>query len=136
MSSTSFEEIEGITLGQELIEKTNLAALILGENQEPLSKLTIQSTLENTCQYNANDLVVVDWNSAVVLRGPLGQQGDMPEMLEFALTHLLEVRYYDDLIDKRLSELYDEIERERTGTPQFLFCKTLQGCQLPIHRIF
>ena len=34
-------------------------------------------------------------------------------MIEFALTQLMEMRYYDNLLDKRLTLLYDSIEASR-----------------------
>ena len=67
--------------------------------------------MESTFQYASNDLAVIDWNSAVVVE-PQGQR-DIPDVLEFALTHLMEVRYYDELLDRRLNELYTEIGIKR-----------------------
>jgi hypothetical protein len=113
-----FEQIDGITKGQELIEQADLPALILGEN-DPLSEKARQGILDYTYQYAEADLAVIDWNSAIVFE-PSGSR-DISDVLEFAVTHLLEVRYYDDLLDKRLAELYDEVEmrRQRIWRSQF-----------------
>jgi hypothetical protein len=113
-----FEQIDGVTTGSDLMKKADLPALILGEN-DPLSDKARQGIVENTFQYAETDLAVIDWNSAVVLE-PSGSR-DISDVLEFALTHLLEVRYYDDLLDRRLSELYDEVEtrRQRIWRSQF-----------------
>ena len=35
---------------------------------------------------------------------------DIPDLLEFATAHLLELRYYDALLDRELHRIYDEIE--------------------------
>jgi uncharacterized Rmd1/YagE family protein len=35
---------------------------------------------------------------------------DIPDVIEFALNQLLEMRYYDDLLDKKLREIYSAIE--------------------------
>jgi hypothetical protein len=35
---------------------------------------------------------------------------DIPDVVEFALNQLLEMRYYDDLLDKKLKEIYSAIE--------------------------
>ena len=35
----------------------------------------------------------------------------MPDLLELATAHLLELRYYDALLDRELHRIYDEIER-------------------------
>jgi hypothetical protein len=34
---------------------------------------------------------------------------DIPDLLEFATAHLLELRYYDALLDRELNVLYDEM---------------------------
>ena len=51
---------------------------------------------------------MVHWNSAFVVE-PSGVQ-DIPDLLEFATAHLLELRYYDALLDRELHRIYDEIE--------------------------
>jgi hypothetical protein len=113
------EEVEGLRQGRDLLENLDLAALILGEGKEVLAERAKKGILENTYQYAENDLVVIDWNSAVVLE-PSGQK-DILDVLEFALTHLLEFRYYDDVLDHRLSELYDRVESRRAkGWTRFL----------------
>ena len=54
-----------------------------------------------------------EWNSAIVYEP--SRERDIVDVLEFALAHLLEVRYYDDVLDRRLSEVYDAVRlgRER-----------------------
>lgn len=116
-----FEELNGIRTAQDLIHNSLLPELILGEPPELLSAQSRSAILENHYQYAANDLVVIDWNTAVVLE-PSGQR-DIMDVLEFALTHLLEVRYYDDLLDTRLAELYDAIEIKRGRTLQGYFSR-------------
>lgn len=106
-----FEKIQGVQNPKELIEKGALPSLILGEATESLSERSKQGILENVYQYASHDLVVIDWNAAVVVE-PSGVR-DIPDVLEFALTQLIEMRYYDDLLDRRLGELYDAIETRR-----------------------
>jgi hypothetical protein len=55
--------------------------------------------------------VVVDWNAAFVLE-PSGSL-DIPDILEIANAQLLELRYYDDLLDEQLRRIYDEIQARR-----------------------
>jgi hypothetical protein len=105
------EEIEGAAKPAELLKKVSISQLLVGEAQEQLAQSTSDSILDNLYQYSENDLVVIDWNSAFVFE-PSGSR-EIPDILEFALTHLLEVRYYDDLIDRRLNELYSSIEASR-----------------------
>ena len=66
-----------------------------------------------TFQYSKNDMAVVDWNSALVIE-PSGSM-DLPDVIEFALTQLLEMRFYDDLLDQKLATLYSSIENKSSG---------------------
>lgn len=89
------EEISGIARASELLERVDVAALMLGEATHPLAERTRKAIADNVYQYWAHDLTVLDWNSAVVVE-PSGVF-DVPDVIEFALTHLIELRYYDDL---------------------------------------
>jgi hypothetical protein len=64
--------------------------------------------LSHHFSYLQDDLAVVHWNSALVVE-PSGVE-DVPDLLEFATAHLLELRYYDALLDRELHRLYDELE--------------------------
>jgi hypothetical protein len=44
---------------------------------------------------------------------PSGRK-EVPEVIEFALTHLMEMRYYDHLLDQKLSTIYDAVEETRS----------------------
>jgi len=105
------EHIDGITNAADLVAKADLPELILAETQERLSSKARDGVMENLYQYSVNDLVLIDWNSAIVLEK--GGQRDVVDVLEFAVTHLLELRYYDEMLDHRLTELYDAIEAGR-----------------------
>jgi hypothetical protein len=96
-----------------LLKDGPIAELILGEGQERLAEKSRGGITEYSFQYAENDLSVIDWNSAVVVE-PSGSR-DIPDVIEFSLTHLLEFRYYDDLLDRRLSDLYDSLEERRGG---------------------
>lgn len=96
-----------------LSEQVDIPALILAEPTDTLSEQMKKSILENRFQYSNDDLVVVDWNSALVVE-PNGSM-DVPLVIEFALNQLLEMRYYDDLLDQRLNTLYNEVVGKRKG---------------------
>ncbi len=90
-----------------------LAALVLGETSSvPLSASERDDVLRNAWSYLADDLAVVDWNCAFVLE-PSGVE-DIPDVLEFATAHLLELRYYDALLDRELHAIYDEMGARRS----------------------
>ena len=96
-----------------LNEEVDIAALILAEPNENLSDAIKKKTLEITHQYSRDDMVVVDWNSALVIE-PTGSM-DVPLVIEFALNQLLEMRYYDDLLDERLNKLYNNVVGQKKG---------------------
>jgi hypothetical protein len=96
-----------------LPEKVDIPALILAESKEILSDVLKKNILENVFQYSKDDLVVVDWNSALVIE-PSGSM-DVPLVIEFALNQLLEMRFYDDLLDQRLNTLYNEVVGRKKG---------------------
>ncbi|MEW5951232.1 MAG: hypothetical protein AB1637_05010 [Elusimicrobiota bacterium] len=105
-------EAEGNPSPQELLEKADIASLILAEEPGKLSAAASLPITENYLQYYKNDLAVIDWNSAFIY-DPSGNL-DVPDAIEFSLTHLLELRFYDYLIDKKLDELYDTIQEEKS----------------------
>ncbi|MEI7481070.1 MAG: hypothetical protein WCK75_01835 [Elusimicrobiota bacterium] len=107
------EKMEGVANPRELLEKADVPALILAEGREPLSETSRDLIMENVLQYADNDLAVIDWNSALLIE-PDGQR-DVADVIEFSLTHLLEFRYYDDLLNLKLDELYDTIEQKKEG---------------------
>jgi hypothetical protein len=96
-----------------LNDQADVAALILAESKETLSDSIKKVTLENTYQYSQDDLVIVDWNSALVVE-PSGSM-DVTLVIEFALNQLLEMRYYDDLLDERLNRLYNNVVGKKKG---------------------
>jgi len=108
------QEFDGLNVPtSQLIEKVDVPALILAETKEYLSDSMKKSILDNRFQYSRDDLVVVDWNSALVIEP--GGSMDVPLIIEFALNQLLEMRYYDDLLDQRLNTLYNEVVGKKRG---------------------
>ncbi len=107
-----FEEISGIKNCKELLEKVDAARLIVAENTVQLAPKNKSIILESLYQYSDQDLTIIDWNSAIVIE-PSGRK-EVPEVIEFGLTHLMEMRYYDTLLDQRLTTLYDAIEESRS----------------------
>jgi hypothetical protein len=100
---------EGPATAREVLEKAPLARLLLGETSpQALAHGEVEDVLKHHFSYLADDLAVVDWNSAFVFEP--SAVTDIPDVLEFATAHLLELRYYDALLDRELHRLYDEVE--------------------------
>ncbi len=97
---------------EELTAGDAVAKLLLGESSpKPLSRGVREETLKNTFSYLADDLVVVDWNSAIVVE-PTGSRV-VCHVLELATCQLLEFRYYDGMADRELERVYEYVQRAR-----------------------
>lgn len=106
------EALEGSPTSRELLSRADLARLLLGEvRPTPLSERESYEVTQHRFSYTENDLVVVDWNSAFVYE-PSGSR-DIPDVLEICNAQLLELRYYDDLLDMQLARIYDEVHRRK-----------------------
>lgn len=105
------EELAGTTVDG-LRGSAEAAKLLLGEtSRRPLSEATREDVTKNCFSYLEGDLVVVDWNSAIVVE-PSGSRV-VANVLELATCQLLELRYYDRLLDAELARVYEHVERER-----------------------
>ena len=108
------QEIAGHPSASALLERADLARLLLGETDpEPLSARESNEVTQHRFSYKESDLVVVDWNSAFVYE-PSGSQ-DIPDVLEICNAQLLELRYYDDLLDGHIRQIYEEVRRKHRG---------------------
>lgn len=108
------QEIEGLkNSAMDLFECADIPALLLAEPKEVLSEQVKKSIRDYATQYSKDDLSVIDWNSALVIE-PSGSM-DLPMVLEFANSQLLEMRYYDDLLDEKLDQLYRSVAGRKPG---------------------
>jgi len=102
------EKFEGAESPAELLHKADIAALILAESRDELSSQTKNHIIEHALQYSKSDLAVVDWNSALLVDNEMPK--DVADTIEFCLTHLLVMRHYDNMLDAKLSTLYDSMD--------------------------
>ncbi|MDD4005230.1 MAG: hypothetical protein PHW69_08530 [Elusimicrobiaceae bacterium] len=107
------ERFTGADSPQELLDKANVPELVLAETREDLSDRTRGFIMDEALQYSRHDMAVIDWNSALLIE-PDGEM-DVADIIEFSLTHLLELRYYDYILGNKLDALYDSIETLRGG---------------------
>lgn len=103
------EEIDGVGPLNELVKKEDVTALLYAENDVKISEINKRAVLENLMQYGEKDLVLVDWNAALVVEPGGGKE--VCDILEIAISHLLELRYFDDILGDLLGNLYDDIEK-------------------------
>jgi hypothetical protein len=89
------------TTAQELLRICDIGSLLLQEEGESQPSLaTKEELLSFSFSYSDKDLVVLSWDRAFVLE-PSGSM-DIPDFLEFANAQLLELRVYDDMLDREL----------------------------------
>jgi hypothetical protein len=103
------EDYEGVASIQEMISKVDIASLLFAESEVLVSERAKKNLLENVTQYGEKDLVLVEWNAALVIEPGGGRE--VCDILESAVSHLLELRYFDDILGDLLGKLYDDIER-------------------------
>lgn len=106
------QEIRGQPSPADLLSRVNLARLLLGETEERhLSAQERAEVTQTSFSYTEHDLAVIDWNGAFVYE-PSGSM-DIPDVLEIVNAQLLELRYYDELLDRSIAGVYDGL-----NTPQ------------------
>ena len=103
---------------RDVILDTDLAPLLLGESR-PLSEEARRELLPHRFSYYADDLAILSWDNALIVE-PSGAVSDVEYILEFANAQLLELRYYDSLLDGELPKLYDRIEKARVRRRRFI----------------
>jgi len=95
-----------------LLEKAELRhalAQILRAEERPLSESRVEEALRLSISYAPDDLVVVDWSTALAIGG----SADERLVLEFANTELLELRCLDKRLDGDLEAASQALSRPR-----------------------
>jgi hypothetical protein len=109
-------ELETEMSGKDLLAWPLLPKLLIGEPRDKrLSSDESRDVLKHHHSYFEDDIAVIDWNSAVVLEP--SESRAIPDILEFATSQLLELRYYDGVFDKELARIYDDLEEARRRSP-------------------
>jgi hypothetical protein len=89
------------------------AALLMQEDDaEALSEQEVRESTALYLSYYGDDLVVVDWDSAIIV----GQQDaldDVLHIMEVANVQLVELAAYDKVLDEALQLAYGDVSRER-----------------------
>jgi hypothetical protein len=97
-----------------LAGRLDLVPLLSGE-QRPLSEGARRDLLRHQYSHYTDDLVVLTWDRAFIYE-PRGD-ADVIDVLEVANAQLLEMRYYDELLDAELPRMYDLVEAARRRWP-------------------
>jgi hypothetical protein len=93
-----------------LAARVDMIPLLSGE-QRPLSEGARRDLLRHRYSFYTDDMVVLTWDRAFIYE-PRGDT-DVTDVLEVANAQLLEMRYYDELLDAELPRMYDLVEAAR-----------------------
>ncbi len=95
---------------ERIVAELNVARLLSGEAR-PLSRRTRDELMRNSFSYYEDDLVALTWDRALIVEP--GGEFDVAEVLEVANAQLLELRFYDTLLDSELPRMYERVEQAR-----------------------
>ncbi len=100
----------------QVLAQADLVPLLSGEHRT-LSEASRNDLLRRQFSYYEDDLVVLTWDRAFIFE-PRGDS-DVADVLEVANVQLLEMRYYDELLDDELPRMNDMVETARGGMNMF-----------------
>jgi hypothetical protein len=83
-------------------------ARLLRNEPKPLSHEERDEVVRHRVSYLADDLVIITWQAAFVYDADDLQTA--VEILEFANSQLLQFRYYDDLLEREMAQIYAQVE--------------------------
>jgi hypothetical protein len=98
--------VAAASLGAEI----DLVPLLSGETRT-LADTARADLLSRRFSYYTDDLVVLTWDRAFVYEPR--RDTDVADVIEVANAQLLEMRYYDELLDDELPRMYDLVEETR-----------------------
>ena len=107
------EDTSGTRISPETLRDEDIARLLIGEPR-PLSGAARRELLSQRFTYFEDDLAVLTWGSALVVE-PVAEDTDVQYVLEFANAQLLELRFYDAVLDSELPDIYTRIAEARRG---------------------
>jgi hypothetical protein len=96
---------DGTTAPPDELSDADVIPLLLNETR-PLSAKARRELLPHRFSYYPDDLAILTWDNALIIE-PRAHDTDVQFLLEFANAQLLELRYYDALLDAELPRMYD-----------------------------
>jgi hypothetical protein len=108
---TKLTDAAGKMMGTNVLTDDHVVPLLLRERRE-LSVDARRELLPHRFSYYADDLTILTWDNALIVE-PRGDDRDVEYILEFANAQLLELRYYDAVLDAELPAMYDRIAAAR-----------------------
>jgi len=107
MRNSSFVEDFVVYYFRDKLPDWDFAPIMLSD-KTPLSQQTRLDTMSNCFTYSTTDICYLAWDSTLIYDATGSM--DLPDLLEFANAQFLELRYYDDALNKAIEQTYAEIE--------------------------
>lgn len=98
------DSIAPLSIDDFLAQTRGPLASTLRCESEPLSEAEISDVLSNRLSYYPDDLILTEWNVAFIIDP---DYKDAVKVLEHLNVQLIELRYYDAVLDRRVAESYD-----------------------------
>lgn len=90
--------------------RREVTALLAGDPRpDDISDEEVEDTWKSWLSYYQDDLVVVEWDAALVIE-PTASYEDTLAVFEIANLQLLELRTYDAYLDQTIDRAYDDVE--------------------------
>jgi hypothetical protein len=97
---------------KEILEIEDIYEVILTEKNITVSDQIKNAIRSDAIQYSDKEICVIEWNSALICAETMDAH-DISDVIEFALCQMLELRYYDEVLDKKLNTLYNSIQSSK-----------------------
>jgi hypothetical protein len=104
--------LDAAPTAEELFARVDFVPILSGESRA-LSQAARTDLLRQRFSYYEDDLALLTWDRAFVYE-PRGDS-DVVDVLEVANAQLLEMRYYDELLDRELPRMYQMVASTRRG---------------------
>ncbi|HET6700706.1 MAG TPA: hypothetical protein VFH14_02820 [Gemmatimonadaceae bacterium] len=111
------DDADGRAASADALGDDDIVPLLLNESRQ-LSTAARRELLPHRFSYYGDDLTILTWDNALVLE-PVAEDTDVQYILEFANAQLLELRFYDAVLDTELGRMYDRIAEARAKPRRF-----------------
>jgi len=119
-----FDSVSPSQLAAKLhLEHPSAVAAILRSERERLSEQEIRDALQHCLTYTHNDLVCIDWNSALVVGK---EMADVVALLEYANIELLELAFLDHCLKEFSDRSYELLQTEKITGPDVQLVRRFQ----------
>jgi len=105
--------VDGSAFAPADLHDGEISRLLLGEPR-PLAAAARAELLSPRLSYFEDDLTVLTWATALVVE-PVREDTDVQYVLEFANAQLLELRWYDSVLDAEIPDIQTQFKQARTG---------------------